>query len=128
MAAVEREGPFDMLVVGSRGMGSLKRAAAAVTGHGSVSTHALEHAPCPVLVVSRATLLAWVEAAAVPSPAAAAGREETTTTTTTAAAPGTPEKKGALPKAETAQRPEDVPQADMGPASLTASSTDTPRI
>jgi hypothetical protein len=130
VAAVEREGPFDMLVVGSRGMGSLKRAAAAATGHGSVSTHALEHAPCPVLIVSRATLLAWVEAAAVPSAATAAAGEETTTTTTTtaAAAPGTPEKKGAPPKAEAAQRPEDVAQADMGPASLTASSTDTPRI
>jgi nucleotide-binding universal stress UspA family protein len=119
VAAVEREGPFDLLVVGSRGMGSLKRAAAAVAGHGSVSTHALQHAPCPVLVVSRATLLAWVEAAAVPPPAAAA-----------AAAPGTPVKAGAPPpKAEAAAaaakpgEEKEKAQAEAGAARLTASTT-----
>ena len=66
-AACEREGPFDLCIVGSRGMGALKRAAAAVTGHGSVSNHLLAHAPCPVLVVSRATLLAWIEDAVPPT-------------------------------------------------------------
>jgi nucleotide-binding universal stress UspA family protein len=114
LAAVEREGPFDLLVVGSRGMGSLKRAAAAVAGHGSVSTNALQHAPCPVLVVSRATLLAWVEAAAVPPPAAAAA----------AAAPGTPVKAGAPPpKAEAEAKTEEKAQAEAGAARLTASTT-----
>ena len=66
VAAVEAEGPFDMLLVGSRGLGALKRAAAAVAGHGSVSSHLIAHAPCPVLVVSRSALLAWVEEAALP--------------------------------------------------------------
>ena len=83
VAAVEAEGPFDMMLVGSRGLGALKRAAAAVTGHGSVSSHLIAHAPCPVLVVSRSALLAWVEEAALPggqqavahAEAAAAGEE-----------------------------------------------------
>ena len=66
VAAVEAEGPFDLMLVGSRGLGALKRAAAAVTGHGSVSSHLIAHAPCPVLVVSRSALLAWVEEAALP--------------------------------------------------------------
>ena len=63
VAAVEAEGPFDLMLVGSRGLGALKRI---VTGHGSVSSHLIAHAPCPVLVVSRSALLAWVEEAALP--------------------------------------------------------------
>lgn len=72
VAACEAEGPLDMLVVGSRGLGALKRAAAAVTGHGSVSSHLIAHAPCPVLVVTRSALLAWVEEAAMPPEATTA--------------------------------------------------------
>ena len=72
VAACEAEGPFDMLLVGSRGLGALKRAAAAVTGHGSVSSHLIAHAPCPVLVVTRSALLAWVEEAAMPPEATTA--------------------------------------------------------
>ena len=100
VAAVEAEGPFDMMLVGSRGMGALKRAAAAVTGHGSVSSHLIAHAPCPVLVVSRSALLAWVEEAALPGgqqavahAAAAAGGEEVKAAVPAQVEPKTPATK-----------------------------------
>jgi nucleotide-binding universal stress UspA family protein len=76
VAAVEAEGPFDTMLVGSRGMGAIKRAAAAVSGHGSVSSHLIAHAPCPVLVVSRSALLAWVEEAALPGGQQAVAHEK----------------------------------------------------
>jgi len=41
-----REIPADVVVVGSRGRGAMRRAL-----FGSVSTHVVQHAPCPVLVV-----------------------------------------------------------------------------
>ncbi|MDH3682640.1 MAG: universal stress protein [Acidimicrobiia bacterium] len=47
--AAERYGA-DLIVVGSRGEGAVKRAL-----HGSVSTKVLHHAPCAVLVVPAAT-------------------------------------------------------------------------
>ena len=43
---VAEEGGFDLIVVGSHGHGLLKRMLI-----GSVSTHVLHRAPCPVLVV-----------------------------------------------------------------------------
>ena len=43
---VAREAGVDVVVVGSRGHGFLRRALM-----GSISTHVLHHAPCPVLVV-----------------------------------------------------------------------------
>lgn len=76
VAAVEAEGPFDMLLVGSRGLGALKRAAAAAAGHGSVSSYVIAHAPCPVLVVSRSAMLAWIEDAALPGAQQAAAEDE----------------------------------------------------
>lgn len=41
----ERE-PFDLLIIGSRGLGSVQRLML-----GSVSDYVIHHAPCPVLVV-----------------------------------------------------------------------------
>lgn len=41
----------DVLVVGSRGMGSLKRSLMSLVGLGSVSDYCLHHSNCPVLVV-----------------------------------------------------------------------------
>jgi nucleotide-binding universal stress UspA family protein len=43
---VAEEGRFDLVVIGSHGLGFLKRVLL-----GSVSHHVLHHAPCPVLVV-----------------------------------------------------------------------------
>jgi nucleotide-binding universal stress UspA family protein len=43
---LETAGSADLVVVGSRGMGAVKRSVL-----GSVSTHLVEHAPCPVTVV-----------------------------------------------------------------------------
>lgn len=78
------EAPVDLLVVASRRLGALQLAAAAVKGHGSVSSHALALAPCPVLVVPQPTLEWWVRqikaaeqavrarAAQIPAPAGGA--------------------------------------------------------
>ncbi len=121
--AVEREGPYDLLVVGSRGLGALKRAAAKVTGHGSVSTHCLEHAGCPVLVVSRATLLSWIEAAAVP-PAAAAP----TTPGKPEAARGTEAERERERERERVVKAEEEEKKSGSPAQLTATTTATPAI
>jgi nucleotide-binding universal stress UspA family protein len=46
VAAAEELG-VDVIVIGSRGRGAIKRALL-----GSVSTHVVHHAPCPVLVVN----------------------------------------------------------------------------
>lgn len=46
MCAVAEERSCDLVVVGSRGHGAIRRALL-----GSVSTHLVNHAPCPVVVV-----------------------------------------------------------------------------
>jgi len=46
MCAVAHEQSCDIIVVGSRGHGAIRRALL-----GSVSTHLVNHAPCPVMVV-----------------------------------------------------------------------------
>jgi nucleotide-binding universal stress UspA family protein len=59
--AVEKNGPFDVLVTGSRGYGTLARLRERVTGHGSVSTFLLQYACCPVLVLTRRSLVEWLD-------------------------------------------------------------------
>jgi len=46
---LERAGAADLLVVGSRGLGAVRRLLL-----GTVSEKALQHAPCPVLIVKEA--------------------------------------------------------------------------
>mmetsp|Transcript_22200 Transcript_22200/g.48478 ORF Transcript_22200/g.48478 Transcript_22200/m.48478 type:complete len:136 (+) Transcript_22200:239-646(+) len=48
------ENRSDMVVVGSRGMGGLRRALANLVGLGSVSDYMLTHTKCPVIVVKKA--------------------------------------------------------------------------
>jgi nucleotide-binding universal stress UspA family protein len=46
LAVIAEEQGCDVIVVGSRGHGAIRRALL-----GSVSTHLVQHAPCPVFVV-----------------------------------------------------------------------------
>jgi len=46
IAEIAKEGGFDLIVVGNRGLGELSSMVL-----GSVSEHLVHHAPCPVLVV-----------------------------------------------------------------------------
>ena len=50
LCRVAAERSVDLIVVGSRGQGLFRRALL-----GSVSTHVVNHAPCPVMVVRRGT-------------------------------------------------------------------------
>jgi nucleotide-binding universal stress UspA family protein len=68
---VEQSGPYDLLLVGSRGLSPLKRTLERLRGGSSVSAKLLADAPCPVLVVSKATLVRWLGRAEPPKEAAA---------------------------------------------------------
>ena len=46
----------DVIVLGSRGMGSMKSALMSLVGLGSVSEYCMHQAPCPVLVVKHDSL------------------------------------------------------------------------
>ena len=59
--AVESEGPFDLLVTGSRGLSTLRRLGERLQGRGgSVSSYLVDHAACPVLLCPKQALLAWL--------------------------------------------------------------------
>ena len=61
LQAVDKHGPFDVLVIGSRGGGTMARLRERLTGHGSVSSHLISYASCPVLVLSRKSLVEWLD-------------------------------------------------------------------
>ena len=59
--AIESEGPFDLAICGSRGLSTLRRLGQRLRGRGgSVSSHLVDYAGCPVLVCPRDALLAWL--------------------------------------------------------------------
>jgi nucleotide-binding universal stress UspA family protein len=59
LQAVDKRGPFDVLVIGSRGGGTRLRER--LTGLGSVSSRLIQFASCPVLVLSRKSLVEWLD-------------------------------------------------------------------
>ena len=70
ISALETEGPFDCVVVGSRGLSPLRRLAQRMQlKGGSVSAGILEAAPCPSLVVPMAGLLNWLHRGSNETPA-----------------------------------------------------------
>jgi len=65
--ALEKQGPFDLLLVGSRGLSAMGKLKERLLGsYGSVSSALVKNAPAPVLVLSKGTLVEWLERAAVP--------------------------------------------------------------
>jgi len=67
--ALETEGPFACVIVGSRGLSPMRRLAERVQGKsGSVSLHLLDHAPCPVMVIGKAALMNWLSSDLTESP------------------------------------------------------------
>lgn len=62
-------------MVASRRLGALQLAAAALRRHGSVSTHALQLAPCPVLVLPQRTLEVWARQLRLAAKAASLAQE-----------------------------------------------------
>ena len=61
LQAVDKHGPFDVMVLGSRGGGTMARLRERLTGQGSVSTHLINYASCPVLVLSKKSLIEWLD-------------------------------------------------------------------
>jgi hypothetical protein len=68
----------DLVVLGSRGMGSFKRSLMNFVGLGSVSDYCVHNLPCPVLVIkAEAEKLPAAAASGAAHPAAAAAAEVT---------------------------------------------------
>jgi len=66
----------DLVVLGSRGMGSFKRSLMGFVGLGSVSDYCVHNLPCPVLVVkAEADKLPAAAASGAAQPAAAVAAE-----------------------------------------------------
>lgn len=76
MHAVALALQVDLVVLGSRGMGSFKRSLMGFVGLGSVSDYCVHNLPCPVLVVkAEADKLPAAAASGAAQPAAAVAAE-----------------------------------------------------